>query len=71
MSLGDWVWIGLGLVFLAFELPFAFIAPTQRNTLSEVVRRWLGIYPKRPWRRVTIPALWIALAVLGWHLTVG
>lgn len=46
----------------------------KQQTLSENLRRWLGVEPRKPWRRVGIPAFMaVMLGFVAWfvpHITV-
>lgn len=72
-----WVWIiwaaGALASFLIIELTAVFTNHMER-TLSEELRRWLGIYPVRPWRKLGgvlfASLLLAAVGVFIWHILV-
>jgi hypothetical protein len=77
VEIGTWgivwmIWAGGALVsFLIIELTAVFTHHMDR-TLSRNLRRWLGIYPVKPWRKLG-GALFssVLLALVGlliWHI---
>lgn len=41
----------------------------RHETLSENVRRWLGIEPRKPWRRIGLPAfIAVMLGFTAWFI---
>lgn len=49
---GAWItWLAAVAVSFAVLESIALATPRAGDTLSENVRRWLGIAPVRPWRR--------------------
>lgn len=48
---GVWVVLSLG-TFVALET-FALRSKSEGDTLSENIRRWLGVEPAQPWKRYT------------------
>lgn len=74
----DWydiLWKFGGLVGLAYFLTIEGIAIATHNmagTLSEHLRKWLGIYPVKPWRKLGGFAFTVLVigggGVLVWHI---
>lgn len=68
----SWVWIAwlavTGLSFAGFET-VALVDRRSGDTLSENIRSWLGIEPKRPWRRIAIPVfIGALLTFVAWFI---
>lgn len=65
------VWLALVLgTFFALEVP-AIANTVEGDTLSERLRAWLGIRPRRWWRVI---GAWLFLGFLGWfavHILTG
>lgn len=41
----------------------------RHETLSETLRRWLGVAPRKPWRRVGVPAfVAVVLGFAAWFI---
>lgn len=57
------VWIvWLAVASVSFGV-LEWVTIRKGQTLSENLRRWLGVEPRKPWRKVGIPAF--AAVVLG------
>lgn len=56
---------GLLAVFLAFAIPeaYAVVSKKRGDTLSENIRRWLGIEPRKP-RGKVMRLLWVLSGVV-------
>jgi hypothetical protein len=77
VEIGSWgiLWIvwaaGALLTFLAIELTAIFTHRMDR-TLSENLRKWLGIYPVKPWRKlggvVFSSTLLSLVGIFIWHI---
>ncbi|MCW2881920.1 MAG: hypothetical protein JWQ95_6020 [Sphaerisporangium sp.] len=61
-----WAWIAWAVASLGVFAALETVALANRrtgDTLSENIRRWLGIHPYRPVRRYAVPAF--AVVLLG------
>lgn len=66
------IWATLALAgFFVIELDAVFTHHLER-TLSDNLRKWLGIYPPKPWRKLGgllfATGLLAGAAVLVWHI---
>ena len=62
----SWAWIVWGSVSLGSFAVLETVALANKrdgDTLSENLRRWLGIHPSRPARRFAVPAFVVGLAI--------
>jgi hypothetical protein len=71
-----WVaWLVAAAVSFAALEGYALYTPRPGDTLSENLRRWLGIAPPRPWRHVGavgfVAALVGFVAWFGPHIVLG
>lgn len=60
----DWFWPAWLIVLaggFVFAETWALISRGRGGTLSEKTRRWLGVEPRRPWRRWTLLGLTVVL----------
>lgn len=68
----SWAWIAWGVATLGTFLALEAVALGNKydgDTLSENVRRWLGIDPPRPVRQVAVPLFVSVLAgFLAWFV---
>ena len=78
MSIPAWLWATWLIGVIASFGVLEGIALANRkgyDTLTANLRRWCGIFPVRPWRRVTIPVFAATLIVfVGWfvpHIVAG
>lgn len=68
MSLPDWAWAAWGLAVLATFAVLEGIALLNRrdgDTLSEHLRRWLGIDPANERRKAAVPLFIAAVVALA------
>lgn len=65
----DGIWIAwLAFTALSFGL-LEWLTWRKHATLSETLRRWLGIDPPKPWRRASVVIFTSAmLAFVGWFV---
>lgn len=72
----DWVWlVWLSVTLGSFGVLEAWALTHRRSmpagTLSEWLRRWLGIEPHRPWRSLGVAVFGGFLGWLCLHITAG
>lgn len=72
VEIPGWAWILWGSVSLTTFLVLEVIALTNErtgDTLSENIRRWLGITPPSPVRQVAVPVfVAVLLGFVAWFL---
>lgn len=62
-------WMTLVAVSFAILEGAAIMSRRTGDTLSETIRRWLGIEPGRPVRRIAVPAFVVVLiGFVAWFL---
>ncbi|MGH3096955.1 MAG: hypothetical protein ACRDMV_13270 [Streptosporangiales bacterium] len=70
----DIIWASVVGAFLAVFGVFEGLAlhnDTAGDTLSETLRRWLGIVPHKPWRTAGVAVFVAFLVWFGLHITAG
>jgi len=72
MNVPGWLWATWAIATLvSFGVMEGLALHDRRgyDTLTATTRRWLGIYPAKPLRRITIPLFATTLLVfIGWFL---
>lgn len=60
------IWLTVtGFSFAVLE----WVTFRRHETLSENLRRWLGVEPRKPWRRIAIPAfIAVVLGFTAWFV---
>ncbi|MGH8794901.1 MAG: hypothetical protein ACRDXX_19950 [Stackebrandtia sp.] len=75
MEFSNWLWgIWIAIALLSFgglEAWAILSKDKEPKTLTEVLRSWLGIEPKRWWRGLGAAGLIAALSWIGLHLVWG
>lgn len=66
----DIIWsLWVGAVIVTFAILEAIGQHKPGGTLSETLRRWLGINPPKPWRKAAAALLLAGLGWFGTHIT--
>lgn len=66
------VWaVWAGVAFLSFAVLELWGLRRPGGTLSETLRRLLGVDPRKRWRGIAIALFLGALVALGWHVLIG